>query len=188
MRIFSVDVGVRNLAFCELEDGAPLRMGVFDLRAGAEGGARATLADDVAAVVETLRLCVLEAPDVVLVETQMKARMRALQAAIMAFFHAAFPGTSVRASCPRQRTRFTAALVPAAEDPVHRGRRRSYDDRKAASCAAAADVLRGSPLEQEFAGAPKQDDLADALMQGLAFARAPDGGRRPKAPGRQKTP
>lgn len=192
--LLSVDVGLRNLAVAMFDAGGVLS-GVEVIDVVSEGGKTAakdaTLADVVASLASRPHL---RAHRTVVVETQPpKARsMRGVQFAVMTYFLVAaregLPGTRVESVHEYAAKAKFRAFTKGAErptwygpSPVARGRGRgrgglrgprNYRNRKRASVAACTEFLMhvGAPLET-LSAHKKPDDVADAVMQGVAFMR-----------------
>lgn len=164
MAILSLDVGRRNLGVCLLDDdGRILRWTTLDFPSLAAG--------DVVATLNRMD----NSFDLVLVERQPSRNpsMKRLEAFLEMYF--AKDGKVVRLVDPRRKLDFAAQSPYWDADAA--GGPWTYHRRKKLAVAAAAKFLDAHPqdpeVERAFRDAPKKDDLADSLLQALAFSSSP---------------
>jgi len=164
MRVLSLDIGTRNLGVALVqisEGGAAVELcRRHDCGQGTLIQKVVGLADGLAPLADPGRL-----PDYLVLEQQpvFNQQMFAMQAAIAAAFGAR--------GMPAGRV---ACAHPSIKDKeIGCGRKVPYKERKARSEALAAKVLEraGAPeARREFEEADKRDDIADAVVQALAWA------------------
>jgi Poxvirus A22 protein len=152
MRVLAIDVGIRNLAFCCLEDGCLLAWANEPL-AGAEYKPTDTV-HHVMRFVEAHRQ-LFDSCDKLVIERQMRVNMRVVEAALHALFYA---------KCTIVHARTIKARFGLCK--------RNYQQNKAAAVACVDDLLAGNTAElaAAYRAARKRDDLADAYLMALFFS------------------
>jgi hypothetical protein len=164
MLVTSFDVGRRNLAACVVDTDGPrvLFWHVFDLGAprGVQLHRAVRVALDAHPVLRQARVVVEAQPS-------RNPQMRVIEAVVEAYFAYLCPEARVVAFSPRHKLAGVGS---------GRGHAR-YAERKRASVAAVQALLDAHAQSDEVAAvwraSRKRDDLADALLQALAYAREP---------------
>lgn len=156
--IVSFDVGIKNLGFCV----ATVEAGKFYLvKADKESFDKAPLNSMICPIVTWLRNefknTEFAKTDVVLIENQMKARMKVIQTIIGTFFEVATPAI----------VRFVSAVgkLKFAEGSEEAKGKSGYAMRKAMGISEVKRLTRG----QFVCDYSKEDDVCDAIMQAYAF-------------------
>jgi len=201
----AIDPGVINLAYCILEwdDPAPagtlgdlgralhegrLRIVEWAVLPVAPGGRRGAIAVVLEGVVAFLRarVAVFATLERVVIEQQMNACMKQVTACLYGGLRALCPHVAVAQQSAGRKLAFgdLAAFAPADASsgsvPLA-----TYAQRKRAAVAAVARLLEAGPALPlaTFGASRKKDDLADALLHGLAACAAPaPRGRKRAAP------
>lgn len=151
--VVSIDVGIRNMAFAVCRLGAEGTAMVLE-RAGTHAFSATGSVNSL--VPELVAWCDAEFPawDVALVENQLGTTMKALQCALLAYFHARSRGGVVEGVPPRAKLRGCEAGA-------------SYRRRKAFCVEQVRARVEGA---LELPGKP--DDVCDAVMQAVTWCEA----------------
>lgn len=178
VRIISFDVGLRNLAYvvlavpslkCQVGDAVVERWELVDLLEG--GRAKQTFDVCIQRLLEFLDDAFADGADLVLIENQPRCnpRLKSVQVAMYTYFRtmnlhtSGFPDVRLVSANGKQR------LVHHRTPPST-----TYSQRKLASVSACElylrDVIGDVPRADAFSAAKgKRDDLADCLLQAVAF-------------------
>lgn len=191
MRVVACDVGKLNFALCCLEhEGPPYQGGLslLNCEAAALRGQlkvlhwvnlrltaqkRPTFAQTLQGVVDLIdgREALFRESDFVVIESQMTASMKAISAAFFAALRSRFPTLTVLFQHGGVKLSFGDLQAALGGEPL---RLDTYALRKRAAVRAARHFCQQCPSALPSEGAPleaakKADDLADALLHGLAF-------------------
>jgi hypothetical protein len=164
MNVFSVDVGTKNLAICQVNRGTNTvqRWQIEQIRPPRDG-------DMLSAVFETMQRINPQGYDVALIEKQPTNRqMIRVESMIAMYLLCAHPTSRVLVYSPVHKLK----NVSGSEATKGWGKRK-YAARKKLSVQTVSEWLRNHPqpsqeLPQRFHAAKKQDDFADALLQALS--------------------
>jgi hypothetical protein len=152
-------VGTHNLAYCvvDCEGGSAVvtAWGVHDL------GSKTTIDDLTTKVVPFLRGDAFATWGAVIIENQIGAKMRVVQAIISTFFATTRVSDGQRVSNVSPKLKFMGLDIEGC----------SYAERKRASVQWTSGRLQG-PHAAALTALPKKDDVCDALMQAVRFATA----------------
>jgi hypothetical protein len=201
MKVMAVDVGLVNCSFCvldstgacvpdlqylhdRLEDGSVAieRLDLIKLGANKHAAAAATF-DNVISFLESCAATDAASVDVIVIETQMTARMKAIAASFYTASRCLFPGAKVLFQSATAKLNF-ADLATYSETPVATA---TYAQRKKASVVVAKKLTSANvrpEIRQAFLKAKKKDDLSDALLHALAALCTHGKIARPKAKAR----
>jgi hypothetical protein len=202
MKVLAIDVGLVNCSYCVLETSASCtpalhalhaqiasgavsveRLELVKLGANKHAGAAATY-DHILSFLRA-RLLMLTSITLIVIETQMTARMKAIAAAFYVATKCLCPHAAVLFQSASAKLNF-ADLANYCEAPAPLG---TYAQRKRTAVLAAKKLMTACShpdLQQAFLKAKKKDDLADALLHALAALCAHSRSAAPKAQGRRR--
>jgi len=169
MSILSFDVGIRNLAYCNIEGDIIKNWGIIDLNVSAKSGTE-TISK---ALVDALDKNKSEFGGAVkcIVESQPAPKMRCVEGMIIAYFY--IKGI--------QQGMMSTVLSYSAKHKLGKGAPRglnNYNERKKLGVKMCSVFLEKTQPEnanmlKQFLASKKKDDYADCLLQALAFTKHP---------------
>jgi len=169
MSILSFDVGIRNLAYCNIDGDVIKNWGIIDLKVSAKSGTE-TISK---ALVDALdkNKSEFEGAEKCIVESQPAPKMRCVEGMIIAYFY--IKGI--------QQGVMSTVLSYSAKHKLGKGAPRglnNYSERKKLGvkmCRAFLEKTQpeNSKMLTQFEASKKKDDYADCLLQALAFTRHP---------------
>jgi hypothetical protein len=180
MRLLSIDVGYRNLAYCVLEDERVVEWEVVDAVKEDKTWAKIPKVGNDPIIIGLLvksmwdRREKLLSVDTVLIERQPpRARvMRVLEGAIQAFFLTCMQTVEICKVKKVESFNARDKFKHFEQRALLRGKK-NYSARKKAGVEMCRDYLVETGQDSVlFEKAKKRDDLADALMQGVIFLRS----------------
>lgn len=201
-KVLAVDVGLVNCSFCLLESTVsciPVLQSLHDqlekkditiedldlVKLGANKNATAAATFENVILFLQAHKDAFSLVDVIVIETQMTAKMKAIAAAFYATARCLFPQAKVLFQSATAKLNF-ADLSAYAEAPVSIS---TYTQRKKAAVVVAKKLTSADirpTIRQTFLKAKKKDDLSDALLHALAALCTHTKVARPKAKGRAR--
>jgi hypothetical protein len=201
-KVLAVDVGLVNCSFCLLEatvSCVPVLQTLHDhletngitiedldlIKLGANKHAAAAATFDNVILFLQSHADAFASVDVIVIETQMTARMKAIAAAFYTTARCLFPQAKVLFQSATAKLNFSD-LTAYAESAISTS---TYAQRKKASVSVAKKLTSTNirpEIKQAFLKAKKKDDLSDALLHALAALCTHAKAARPKAKSRAR--
>ena len=197
MKVLAVDVGLVNCSYCFLYSTGsciPVLQCLHDqlsnsdiiikelelVKLGANKNASAAATFDNVLVFMQSHADEFNTADVIVIETQMTARMKAIAASFYTASRCLFPNAMVQFQSASAKLNF-ADLAAYSEVPVSTA---TYTQRKKAAVVIARKLTSANirpEIRQAFLKAKKKDDLSDALLHALAALCTHSKPAKPKA-------